>query len=211
MSAAKRTIGSSRRSVRVASRASLTCPPRACGLMTNPHAARPARKNCWNGIWRSSISARLPRPIARIQPHRWRTKMPVDHQLCISAHRTLSHSVTASSLDHRALSAGQTVASPANQRSACSADSQPSVAQALAPCVYLAFRCTSCGDVRQALPQLPSADSVSCPECGHTCGFVLLGSGFTKRPLPFHEIHPVERMPPVLPVGSPHCVPADSA
>src|SRR4029077_12259369 len=58
----------------------------------------------------------------------------------------------------------------------------------LAPCVYITLRCSHCGDLRQALSHPPLSESAVCPECGMTCSFVLLGTGFTRRRLPFHEI-----------------------
>jgi len=63
----------------------------------------------------------------------------------------------------------------------------------LIPCVYIALLCAHCGDLRQALAVLPNSAITVCPECGRSCAFVLLGSGLTKRPLPFHEIRPAEQ------------------
>ena len=60
-------------------------------------------------------------------------------------------------------------------------------------CVYIALRCSHCGELRQALGELPPSDNVACPVCGQNCSFVLLGSGLTKRLLPFHEIHTGEQ------------------
>lgn len=62
----------------------------------------------------------------------------------------------------------------------------------LVPCVYIALRCLRCGEIRQALGKLPGDHAVTCPECGQTCSFVLLGSGLTKQKLPFHRIHGTE-------------------
>src|SRR5579871_1987729 len=64
----------------------------------------------------------------------------------------------------------------------------------LVPCVYVALRCSHCGELRQALAVLPSPGDVPCPECGIACSFVLLGSGLTTRQLPFHEIRSGEQM-----------------
>jgi hypothetical protein len=145
--------------------------------------------------------------------------MPVDHQLSVTVDRPLSRSAATRASDHPPLPAQETsisaatspshhrplstheasrsVAKPSpDHRDSSSADVSRSAAKPLAPCVYIAFRCSHCGDVRQALPQLPSGDSLACPECGQPCSFVPLGSGLTKRELPFHEIHPVD---PVLP------------
>jgi hypothetical protein len=63
----------------------------------------------------------------------------------------------------------------------------------LVPCVYIALLCSHCGDLRQALAALPNTAITVCPECGRGCAFVLLGSGLTKRALPFHEIRPAEQ------------------
>ena len=62
----------------------------------------------------------------------------------------------------------------------------------LVPCVYIALLCSHCGDLRQALAALPDSEITVCPECARACAFVLLGSGLTKRVLPFHEIRPPE-------------------
>jgi DNA-directed RNA polymerase subunit RPC12/RpoP len=62
----------------------------------------------------------------------------------------------------------------------------------LRPCIYIAFRCSRCGAVRQAISQLPAQAVVACPECSQECAFVLLGSGLTSRSLPFHQVHIVE-------------------
>jgi DNA-directed RNA polymerase subunit RPC12/RpoP len=75
------------------------------------------------------------------------------------------------------------------QSSATAADHAPTCVQnQLVPCVYIALRCSHCGELRQALHLTPSSDSVACPECGIACSFILLGSGFTKAQLPFHEL-----------------------
>ena len=60
----------------------------------------------------------------------------------------------------------------------------------LHPCVYIALLCSHCGDLRQALAVLPNTAITVCPECGRSCAFVLLGSGLTRRVLPFHELRP---------------------
>lgn len=58
----------------------------------------------------------------------------------------------------------------------------------LVPCVYIALRCPQCGELRQALAHVPTAEHVDCPECDTECAFVLLGSGLTTSQLPFHEL-----------------------
>src|SRR5258707_5029441 len=62
----------------------------------------------------------------------------------------------------------------------------------LRPCIYIALRCSRCGPVRQALPELPTQDVIACPECSRECGFGLLGSGVTSRNIPFHQVHIIE-------------------
>ena len=62
----------------------------------------------------------------------------------------------------------------------------------LVPCVYIAMRCSRCGNIRQALAALPKTESTVCPECAQGCSFVFLGPGLTKRVLPFYELYPVE-------------------
>lgn len=84
---------------------------------------------------------------------------------------------------------------PRRQSSATSVDHMPPCTQnQLVPCVYIALRCSHCGELRQALNMAPLSDSeVACPECGATCSFITLGSGLTKTPLPFHELLPNEQ------------------
>jgi hypothetical protein len=174
-----------------------------------------------NDIWRSTTSEFHRQPIAS-QPATLENKMPVDHQLSVTVNRPLARSAATCPSDHRALSTQETSFSAAtspshhrplsahetsrsaakpssDHRDSTSADVSRSAAKPLAPCVYIAFRCSHCGDVRQALPQLPSGDSLACPECGRPCSFVQLGSGFTRRNLPFHEIHAPEPAAPSLP------------
>jgi hypothetical protein len=64
---------------------------------------------------------------------------------------------------------------------------------ALRPCFYIALRCSRCGNVRQAISIQPIHDTVACPECALKCHFVVLGSGLTRRNLPFHEVHSAEQ------------------
>src|ERR1041385_5719608 len=73
----------------------------------------------------------------------------------------------------------------------CNHASQPSSAsqRTLRPCVYIAFRCSNCGSIRQAVPEAPTQAVIACPECRQECAFVLLGSGLTSRNLPFHQVH----------------------
>jgi len=62
----------------------------------------------------------------------------------------------------------------------------------LVPCVYISLLCSHCGDLRQALAALPDSEITVCPECMRACAFVLLGSGLTRRAVPFHELRPAE-------------------
>lgn len=54
-------------------------------------------------------------------------------------------------------------------------------------CVYITIRCTHCGEVRQALPDLPESNLIECPECQRSCTYFLLGVGLTRKVLPFHD------------------------
>ena len=104
-------------------------------------------------------------------------KMPVDHP-------SSSNSAQPNSLQqsHRL-----------HQSSAYTAVAQSYLQAPLVPCVYIALLCSHCADLRQALAFAPDTAITVCPECGRSCAFVLLGSGLTKRPLPFHEIRPAEQ------------------
>ena len=78
-------------------------------------------------------------------------------------------------------------------RASAGDDRQSATGQsALRSCIYIAFRCSRCGSVRQAMAELPSQALIACPECGRECSFILLGSGLTSRNLPFHQVHIVE-------------------
>lgn len=57
----------------------------------------------------------------------------------------------------------------------------------LISCVYIGLQCRNCGDVRQALCELPAGETTLCPQCGTACCFSRLGTGLTRRELPFHE------------------------
>jgi DNA-directed RNA polymerase subunit RPC12/RpoP len=95
--------------------------------------------------------------------------------------------------DHDPLSAStQLGPSMSGDLRQCSA--QPSSADQLAlrSCIYIALRCSRCGAARQAISELPAQGVVACPGCGLECSFVLLGSGLTKTPLPFHDVHGIE-------------------
>jgi hypothetical protein len=72
--------------------------------------------------------------------------------------------------------------------------SQPSLTGQLAlrPCTYIALSCSRCRSVRQAIAELPAQAAIACPACSQECIFVLLGSGFTTRNLPFHQVLIVE-------------------
>lgn len=105
---------------------------------------------------------------------------------------SLNHECTSTSEDCRRLQPGAEDQYRSAHRAAV-ADSRPSPAGgSLVSCVYIALRCSRCGDFRQALAELPRSGSVACPECGRDCSFVLLASGLTTRNLPFHERQRVE-------------------
>src|SRR5689334_12129913 len=100
------------------------------------------------------------------------------------------------SFDHQSLLSSTQRRSQSDGKHQFSA--HPAVAQRdsqapLVPCVYIALLCSHCGDLRQALAALPNTAITVCPECSRSCAFVLLGSGLTKRALPFHEIRPAEQ------------------
>lgn len=94
--------------------------------------------------------------------------------------------------DHRDQqgSSSQQVTNSTNSSSAPIAS--PAANSALTSCVYIALRCSQCGELRQALSCLPVSETVLCPECGTPCSFVSLGAGLTSRPLPFYEIQSSE-------------------
>ena len=98
--------------------------------------------------------------------------------------------------DHDPLSAstqrGPLRPSVSGDRRQCSFRPSSTDQAALRSCIYIALRCSHCGAVRQAITELPTHSAVACPECGQECSFVLLGSGFTKRNIPFHEVHGIE-------------------
>src|SRR3954469_9740613 len=48
---------------------------------------------------------------------------------------------------------------------------------ALRPWIYIAFRCSHCGPVRQAIAELPTQAVIACPACSRECAFLLLGPG----------------------------------
>jgi hypothetical protein len=108
--------------------------------------------------------------------------MPLDHEL---------HSI-ANDLGPSTQSAFDAKDRPADRAPSADAVPRPSESS-LIPCVYIALRCSLCGELRQVLDALPGFHTVICPECGRTCGFVLLGFGLTKQQLPFHEVLGAER------------------
>jgi len=78
--------------------------------------------------------------------------------------------------------------SPHATRSSPAAATTGRLKRALSPCVYISLQCPVCGDLRQALAELPSSPTVCCPQCGTSCSFVALGRGATRRRLPFFEV-----------------------
>jgi len=55
----------------------------------------------------------------------------------------------------------------------------------LTPCYFLSLHCRECGDIRTAIPEVPSDRFHSCPRCHQACEYTLLGEGGTQRELPF--------------------------
>lgn len=110
------------------------------------------------------------------------TKMPLDHELLSNVENRTLPEQSRSGDQHR----------PAH-RAAFAEDGPCPTEDSLLACVYIALRCSHCGELRQGLGELPQSCNVDCPECGRSCSFVLLGSGLTKKKLPFHEIHTGEQ------------------
>jgi hypothetical protein len=109
-------------------------------------------------------------------------KMPLDHELQSIVNDLGPLKQSSFEAQHR----------PADQ--AASADGVPRLSEnSLIPCVYIALMCPHCGHLRQALAELPDTDAVVCPVCARNCRFVLLGSGLTRKKLPFHEVHSAEQ------------------
>jgi len=106
-----------------------------------------------------------------------KNKMPCDHE-------PLSASTQRSSMPQ----------SISHDRSHSSFQPASDCQPALCPCIYIALLCPRCGSIRQAIADLPTQSLVACPECNRECSFLLLGSGFTTRSLPFHQVHRVEPM-----------------
>jgi hypothetical protein len=174
MFAARPITGSSHLRIASASFAVHTCPPPACDRLTNRPAVRPVRKNSLSDTWwpkTNESSARKSECTLEI-------RMFFDHQSLLSSTQRGSQPAMSNGKHH--FSAHTIVA----QR-----DSHAP----LVPCVYIALLCSHCGDLRQALAALPDSEITVCPECARACAFVLLGSGLTKRALPFHEIRPAEQ------------------
>jgi predicted nucleic acid-binding Zn ribbon protein len=99
-----------------------------------------------------------------------KNKMPVDHDSSSASTQCSSH--------------GPALSDDLSQSS--------SPQRALRQCIYIALRCSRCGSVRQAITHIPEQPLIACPECGRECSFVMLGSGFTSRDLPFHQVHGIE-------------------
>jgi hypothetical protein len=145
-----------------------------CDQPMNRRAVRPAHKNFLSDIWRQETYECSPAHCMHVGD-----QMSFDHQ-------PLSSFIQRGRLQPL-MSDGQCQSSP----QAAMAESGASPTQnPLVPCVYIALRCSHCGELRQALAAPPSASTAACPECARICSFVLLGSGLTKRALPCHEIHP---------------------
>ena len=69
---------------------------------------------------------------------------------------------------------------------------------ALMPCVYIDIHCERCSDVRQALSCLPQEEIATCPRCGTSSRYSILGIGLTRRALPFYEVHRAESIRIIL-------------
>src|SRR5690242_20505347 len=63
----------------------------------------------------------------------------------------------------------------------------PAEQDPLSPCVYIALRCLRCGELRQARHSLPEETFAICPQCCEHADFSFLGSGLTRKALPFYE------------------------
>jgi len=72
-------------------------------------------------------------------------------------------------------------------------DTISGISPGLVACVYIGLHCAHCGDVRQALNDFPTGDCTLCPECGAPSCFSRLGTGQTRRHLPFHEVPSSQR------------------
>ena len=107
-------------------------------------------------------------------------KMPADHEPLSASTQRGSVQPSMSDGPHRSSSQLASAVAP------------PIPQHGLRSCIYIALRCSCCGDVRQAVTEPATHDTIACPECGRECSFVLLGSGLTKRNLPFHEVHCIE-------------------
>jgi hypothetical protein len=157
--------------------AAIICLRLLCGLRMSLPAVRHALKNYWKDTWQNTMRNRAVATQACILIAPVETKMALDHDLLsIAENRSLADYSQAQDPSHPADPAVSAVAVP------CPPDDH------LVPCVYIALRCSHCGDLRQALAEPPICDSLICPECARTCSFVLLGSGLTRKQLPFHEV-----------------------
>ena len=161
--------------------AGIICLQQVCGLWMSRPAVRLARKSSWKDIWQNTMCDDASQPNLHDFDRNMETKMPLDHELpSIAKDRGF--------LDHSRSGDSYRPIHPAVSAAGILCPSQDS----LVPCVYIALRCSHCGDLRQALAELPNCATVVCPECGRSCSFVLLGSGLTKKELPFHEVHSTE-------------------
>ena len=159
--AVNRTTGSSSPSITAVLCVALTSLRSLCAALISQSAARPALRSCWNVSWRA-------RPVSRSSRRtRQSQQRPRNREKAIMPDRLSQAAVQSSS-------------APVTPRSGkCP----------LVPCVYIGLQCPFCaGDVRQALAELPPSPSVLCPQCGTSCSFIPLGSGSTRRALPFVEI-----------------------
>jgi hypothetical protein len=152
-----------------------------CGLRMSRLAVRHALKSSWKDTWQNTMCDDASQPTLHFDRN-VETKMPLDHELPSIAEDR-------GPLDHSPSGDQHRLAYPAASAASVLCSSEVS----LVSCVYIALLCSHCGDLRQALAELPNCGTVACPECTRNCRFVLLGSGLTKRELPFHEIHSAEQ------------------
>lgn len=149
--------------------------------MSRP-AVRHAPKNYWKNTWQNRMCDNRRQPTCMQSARSTETQMPLDHDLLSTSQARCPQDQSRSKGQypsvHRAASA-ERLLSPAEN--------------SLFACVYIALRCSHCGELRQALGALPQSDDVACPVCSRSCSFVPLGSGLTKKTLPFHEIHTAEQ------------------
>ena len=169
--------------------------------MTSLFVARLVLKSFWNVFWRNpprhspcQQSAHPDQLVIRSASH---SSHHQPSQLDQSANRHHSHPIPEDNVQAHTPNHSQPTP-PINEQSTDLISNDPISNQyapapcltqpVLASCVYIGLQCSQCGDVRQALNNLPAGETTFCPQCGATCCFSRLGTGLTSRELPFHEI-----------------------